>query len=94
MESGISTSGQVDEGQFRLVPNNVEDERFNQFNPPRSQPEPSASSSSSTASTSRASASHHHHPNEAAINNAAAADQPLFCEPGSSRPRNNGNISL
>ena len=95
MESGISTSGQVDEGQFRLVPNNVEDERFNQFNPPRSQPEPSASSSSSTASTSRASASHHHHhPNEAAINNAAAAEQPLFCEPGSSRPRNNGNISL
>ena len=91
MESGISTSGQVDDGNFRLVPNNVEDERFNQFNPPRSQPEPSASSSSSssTASTSRASTSHHH--NEAAINTGTGnADQPLFCEPGSSRPRNNG----
>ena len=78
MESGISTSGQVDEGQFRLVPNNVEDERFNQFNPPRSQPEPSASSSSTSSTTSRASTSQ----NEAL--------RPLFCEPGPSRPRNNG----
>ncbi len=33
---GISTSGQVDDGNFRLVPNNPEDDQFNQFNPPRS----------------------------------------------------------
>ena len=35
VESGISTSGQVDEGQFRLVPNPIEDEHFNQYNSPR-----------------------------------------------------------
>ena len=104
VESGISTSGQVDEGQFRLVPNNLEDERFNQFNPPRSQPEPSASSSTtSTSSTSRASASQNNS-NEASVvmapsasnSNAnanavaTAASASLFCEPGPSRPRNNG----
>lgn len=43
VESGISTSGQVDEGQFRLVPNNIEDEQFNQYNPPRSQAQTSVS---------------------------------------------------
>lgn len=29
VDGGISTSGQVDDGHFRLVPNNPEDERFN-----------------------------------------------------------------
>ena len=37
-DEGISTSGQVDEGQFRLVPNNPEDDMFNSRNPPRRQP--------------------------------------------------------
>ena len=40
-EEGISTSGQVDEGQFRLVPNDPEDDVFNSRNPPRRQPDPS-----------------------------------------------------
>ena len=115
-ESGISTSGQVDEGQFRLVPNNLEDERFNQFNPPRSQPEPSASSSTSTStsSTSRASASQNNNNNNNEANSvvlipssatnsnanapsntvsAVASAASLFCEPGPSRPRNNGLAS-
>ena len=29
---------EVDEGQFRLVPNNPEDDMFNSRNPPRRQP--------------------------------------------------------
>ncbi len=33
--SGISTSGQVDEGQFRLVPNAPEDDSYNKRHPPR-----------------------------------------------------------
>eukprot|EP00095_Tigriopus_kingsejongensis_P007001 maker-scaffold430_size173499-snap-gene-0.50 protein:Tk07001 transcript:maker-scaffold430_size173499-snap-gene-0.50-mRNA-1 annotation:"pr domain zinc finger protein 5-like isoform 1" len=33
-DGGISTSGQVDEGQFRLVPNDPDDESFNQTHPP------------------------------------------------------------
>ena len=37
-DEGISTSGQVDEGQFRLVPNDPEDDMFNSRNPPRRQP--------------------------------------------------------
>ena len=38
-DEGISTSGQVDEGQFRLVPNDPEDDMFNSRNPPRRQPD-------------------------------------------------------
>ena len=101
MESGISTSGQVDEGQFRLVPNNIEDEQYNQYHPPRSsrvnhhnnEAMPNVSSSESSASTSRTNQT------------SAALGQPgssrdqnhIFCEPGPSRPRpssvvhNNGN---
>ena len=33
-EDNISTSGQIDEGQFRLVPNNPEDDIFNRHHPP------------------------------------------------------------
>ena len=33
-EDGISTSGQVDEGQFRLVPNTPEDDFYNRRHPP------------------------------------------------------------
>ncbi len=33
-DENISTSGQVDEGQFRLVPNDPEDDFFNQKHPP------------------------------------------------------------
>ena len=40
-DEGISTSGQVDEGQFRLVPNDPEDDMFNSRNPPRNQPDSS-----------------------------------------------------
>ena len=44
-EDGISTSGQVDEGQFRLVPNDPEDDVFNSRNPPRRRPGPSSAPS-------------------------------------------------
>lgn len=35
-EESISTTGQIDDGQFRLVPNDPEDDFFNQRNPPLS----------------------------------------------------------
>ena len=38
-DQGISTSGQVDEGRFRLVPNDPEDDMYNSRNPPRRQPD-------------------------------------------------------
>ena len=61
-DSGISTSGQVDEGQFRLVPNAPEDEYFNRVHPPRAAGGASSSSSSSVREAKAASASIYDNP--------------------------------
>ena len=76
-DSGISTSGQVDDGHFRLVPNNIEDERYNQMHPPRANQLPMNNVSSSNNLGSS--------PSQQPIMN----QNNLFCEPGPSNRRNN-----
>ena len=100
MESGISTSGQVDEGQFRLVPNNIEDDQYNQYHPPTRSPRNEArlaNVSSSSASSNIPMNNSESSSSTSRANQAASLGQPgssrdlpanhIFCEPGPSKPR-------